>query len=126
MKRFGMTIRLKPGSEREYKRYHSAVWPEVLSKILEGNIRNDSIYFKDGVLFRYFEYHGGDLKDNWSKMAAHAKTQEWWAVMQPMQEPLSTRKKGERRAEMGKVFHLDQELVANSTLETDGHERSLV
>jgi hypothetical protein len=65
-----MTIRLTPGSEEEYKRYHSAVWPEVLSKILECNIRNYSIYFKDGVLFRYFEYHGGDLKDDWSKMAA--------------------------------------------------------
>jgi alpha-L-fucosidase len=31
-------------------------------------------------------------------------------VMQPMQEPLSTRKKGERWAEMEEVFHHDQEL----------------
>ena len=62
MKRFGMMIRLKPGTEEDYKRYHAAVWTEVLDKILECNIKNYSIYFKDGVLFSYFEYHGSDLK----------------------------------------------------------------
>jgi L-rhamnose mutarotase len=70
MKRFGMMIRLKPGSEEAYKRYHAAVWAEVLDKILECNIRNYSIYLKDSVLFSYFEYHGSDLKSDWSKMAA--------------------------------------------------------
>jgi len=59
-----------------------------LDKILECNIRNYSIYFKDDLLFSYFEYHGCDLKSDWKKMDSHAKTQEWWAVMQPMQEPL--------------------------------------
>jgi L-rhamnose mutarotase len=107
MRRFGMTIRLRPGSEEAYKRYHAAVWPEVLGKILECNIKNYSIYLKDGVLFSYFEYHGTDLKNDWNKMAAHAKTQEWWALMQPIQEPLPTRKEGEWWAEMDEVFHLD-------------------
>src|SRR5260370_41856236 len=98
MKRFGMTIRLKPGSEEAYKRYHAAVWPEVLAKIAECNIRNYSVYVKDGILFSYFEDHGSDLKSAWSKMAAHAKTQECGAVMEPMQEPLSTRKQAESSA----------------------------
>jgi L-rhamnose mutarotase len=107
MNRFGMMIRLKPGNASAYKQYHAAVWPEVLEKILECNIRNYSIYFKDDILFSYFEYHGSDLKSDWAKMAAHRKTQEWWAVMQPMQEPLPTRKEGEWWAEMEEVFHLD-------------------
>src|ERR1700731_2455915 len=100
MKRFGMLIKLKPGCEDTYRDYHANVWPEVLDKIRECNIRNYSIYFKDGLLFSYFEYHGGDLKNDLSKMAAHAKTQEWWAVMEPIQEPLPTRKQGEGWAEM--------------------------
>jgi len=83
-------IRLKPGSEERYKRYHAAVWPEVLSMIHQCNIRNYSIYLKDEILFSYFEYNGTDIKADWEKMAAHAKTQEWWAIMQPMQEPLSS------------------------------------
>jgi L-rhamnose mutarotase len=71
MQRFGMMIRLKAGSASTSKRYHAAVWPEVLDKILECNIRNYSIYFKG-----YFEYHGCDLKSDWKKMDSHAKTQE--------------------------------------------------
>ncbi len=80
MQRFGMMIRLKAGSATTYKRYHAAVWPEVLDKILECNIRNYSIYFKDDLLFSYFEYHGCDLKSDWKKMDSHAKTQEWWGL----------------------------------------------
>lgn len=106
MKRFGMVIRLRPGSADAYRAYHANVWPEVLEMIRECNIRNYSIFFKDDLLFGYFEYHGRDFKGDMSKMAAHPKTQEWWAVMQPLQDPLSTRKEGEWWAEMEEVFHL--------------------
>lgn len=107
MQRFGMTIRLKPGSAQAYTAYHRAVWPEVLEKLTECNIRNYSIYLKDDVLFSYFEYHGSDLKAEFARMAAHTRTQEWWAIMKPLQDPLATRKDGEWWAEMEEVFHLD-------------------
>ncbi len=80
MQRLGTIIRLKPGCVEDYKRYHAAVWPEVLSKISECNIRNYSIFFKDNFLFGYLEYHGTDMKEDWAKMAADPKTQEWWAI----------------------------------------------
>src|SRR5580692_10514863 len=95
MSRFGMAIKLKPGSADAYRDYHAAVWPEVLEMIKECNISNYSIYLKDDFLFSYFEYHGSDVKSDWAKMAAHTKTQEWWAVMEPLQDPLATRKRGE-------------------------------
>jgi len=107
MKRFGMVIKLKPGSEDAYRAYHAAAWPEVLEKIRECNMRNYSIYLKEDLLFTYFEYHGTDLKADWAKMAAHPKTQEWWAVIEPLQDPLPTRKEGEWWADMEEVFHLD-------------------
>lgn len=107
MRRFGSVIGIKPGRAEEYKRYHAAVWPEVLEKILECNIRNYSIYLKDDMLFSYFEYHGDDIHSDLLKMASHPRTQEWWSVMQPMQQPLSTRNEGEWWADMEEVFHLD-------------------
>lgn len=107
MQRFGMIIGLKPGNEETYKRYHAAVWPEVLEMIRECNIRNYSIFLKDNTLFSYFEYHGTDIESDWAKMAAHPKTREWWAVMGPMQAPLATRKEGEWWADMEEVFHLE-------------------
>jgi L-rhamnose mutarotase len=107
MKRYGSVIKVRPETIAEYKRYHVAVWPAVLDTIRKCNIRNYSIYLKDDFLFAYFEYHGTDYKADMAKMAADPKTQEWWAVMMPMQRPLDTRKEGEWWAEMEEVFHTD-------------------
>jgi L-rhamnose mutarotase len=107
MKRYGMAINLKPEKLQEYKQYHAAVWPGVLDMIRQCNIRNYSIYHKDGWLFSYFEYHGDDYQADMEKMAADPKTQEWWAIMKPMQLPLETRAEGEWWADMEEVFHTD-------------------
>ena len=107
MQRHGSVIRVKPEKLEEYTRYHAAVWPEILDMITKCNIRNYSIYHKDGYLFSYFEYVGADFAADMAKMAADQKTQEWWAVMKPMQQPLDTRAEGEWWAEMDEVFHLD-------------------
>jgi L-rhamnose mutarotase len=107
MQRFGQVIRLKPGVLESYKRYHAAVWPEVARKITECNIRNYSIFHKDGFLYAYFEYHGADFDADMARMGEDPKTQEWWAVMKPMQEPVATRAEGEWWASMEEVFHQD-------------------
>lgn len=102
-----MLLGLKPEAIEEYKKYHAAVWPGVLKTIGECNIHNYSIFLKDGQLFAYFEYHGSDFKADMAKMAVDKTTQEWWAIMEPMQEPIATRKPGEWWAEMQEVFHTD-------------------
>jgi L-rhamnose mutarotase len=107
MKRFGQIIGVKPESFEEYKAYHAAVWPEVLKMITACNIRNYSIYHKDGLLFAYFEYVGDDFAADMAKMAADPVTLEWWKVMKPMQDPLATRAEGEWWSDMEEVFHLD-------------------
>jgi L-rhamnose mutarotase len=50
---------------------------------------------------------GDNFESDMEKMATHAKTREWWAIMGPMQKPLETRKSGEWWAEMEEVFHLE-------------------
>jgi L-rhamnose mutarotase len=107
MKRYGSVIKLKPEAIDEYKRYHAAVWPEILDMIRKCNIRNYSIYLKDNLLFGYFEYRGSDFGADMAKMAADPKTQEWWSIMKPMQQPLQTRSEGEWWANMEEVFHTD-------------------
>ncbi|HET7213721.1 MAG TPA: L-rhamnose mutarotase [Terriglobia bacterium] len=107
MKRYGQVIRLQPGAREKYVRYHANVWPEVLRMIHECNIRNYSIFLKDDTLYAYFEYVGDDFDADMKKMAADPKTQEWWAIMGPMQQPVETRKKGEWWANMEEVFHTD-------------------
>jgi len=107
MKRYGQLIRLKPGMLERYRKYHAAAWPEVLDMIRRCNIRNYSIYHKDGYLFAYFEYVGSDFAGDMAKMAADPKTQEWWDITEPMQDPVPTRAKGEWWANMEEVFHTD-------------------
>ncbi len=107
MKRFGQLIRVRPERFEEYKEFHTRVWPEVLETIRRCHIHNYSIYSKDGLLFAYFEYHGTDYAADMARMAADPTTQEWWAIMMPMQEPLPTRAPGEWWANMPEVFHTD-------------------
>ena len=98
---------MRPGKLEEYRVHHARVWPEVLKTIRECNIRNYSIYFKNGYLFAYFEYVGGDFRADMAKMAADPKTQEWWDIMMPMQNPVEHRAEGEWWSEMEEVFHTD-------------------
>jgi L-rhamnose mutarotase len=74
MKRYGMTIRIKAGCERAYRKYYNAVWPEVVEMIRACNIANYSIFLKDDRLYSYFEYIRDDFESDMAKMADHAKT----------------------------------------------------
>jgi L-rhamnose mutarotase len=105
----GMVIGLKPEKIAEYKRLHADAWPDILDMISKCNIRNYSIFLKEpeNLLFGYWEYHGTDFDADAAKMAADPRTQEWWAVCMPCQEPLDTRKDGEWWAMMEEVFHHD-------------------
>jgi L-rhamnose mutarotase len=102
-----MVIKVKPEKLEEYKKLHQNVWPGVLKTIKECNIRNYSIFYKDGYLFSYYEYVGDNYEEDMKKMAQDPVTQEWWKLCKPCQEPLETRKEGEWWAEMEEVFHVD-------------------
>ncbi|MBM3523722.1 MAG: L-rhamnose mutarotase [Alphaproteobacteria bacterium] len=109
MRRMGMCIGLKAEKVAEYKRLHAAVWPEILQRISACGIRNYSIFLKEpeNILFGYWEYHGTDFAADAARMAADPRTQEWWKVCGPCQEPFETRKPGEWWAMMDEVFHHD-------------------
>ena len=107
MQRYGSLIKLRPEKLAEYKQLHANVWPEVLKTIRECNIRNYSIFFKDGYLFSYYEYIGDDFNADMKKMAADPHTQAWWKLTDPCQEPLETCREGEWWAGMEEFFHTD-------------------
>jgi L-rhamnose mutarotase len=107
VKRYGQLLKLRPEHEAEYVRQHAAVWPEVLDRIHRSNIRNYSIFLKDGMLFAYFEYVGSDFQADMRAMAADAATQRWWALMEPMQEKWPTANLEEWWTTMPEVFHQD-------------------
>ena len=112
VQRYGSVIGIKRESLPEYKRLHAAVWPEVLAKLNDVNVRNYSIYLaevKPGefYLFSYFEYTGDDFKADMARMAADPNTKRWWKHTDPLQTPVPTRKEGEHWHTIEEVFHMD-------------------
>ena len=107
MKRYAMVIGLKPEAEKKYREYHAAVWPGVLATIHACNIRNYSIFLHNHTLFGYYEYCGSDYGADMARMAADKTTQEWWAIMNPMQSPFPDRKQGDWWTPIEEVFHTD-------------------
>jgi L-rhamnose mutarotase len=105
LKRYGLVLGLRPEALEEYKKYHAEVWPSILKLIRDCNIRNYSIFLKDNRLFAYYEYIGTDHAADMAKIAADPDMKKWWAIMEPMQQPLETRKPGEWWAEAEEVFH---------------------
>ncbi|MDD9990078.1 MAG: L-rhamnose mutarotase [Spirochaetaceae bacterium] len=112
MKRYGLIVGLREEKIEEYNRLHADVWPDVLDRIHRSNIRNYSIFLRrlpDGkhYLFSYFEYVGSDFAVDMAAMAADPRTQEWWKITDPCQEPLPDRAEGEWWAAAQEVFHVD-------------------
>ena len=112
VQRYGSVIGIKRESLPEYKRLHAAVWPEVLAKLNDVNVRNYSIYLaevKPGefYLFSYFEYTGDDFEADMARMAADPDTKRWWKHTDPLQTPVPTRKEGEHWHTIEEVFHVD-------------------
>ena len=107
MQRYASVIGMPAANREEYERLHAAVWPEVLAKIYEVNIRNYSIYRYGELLFSYFEYVGNDFDADMKKMADDPMTQKWWDVCMPLQRPVADRKEGEWWASIPEVFHVD-------------------
>jgi L-rhamnose mutarotase len=107
MKRYGQILKIRPECRDDYVRHHAQVWPDVLEQIRRSNIRNYSIYLRDGILFAYFEYVGDDFAVDMRAMAADPATQRWWSIMEPMQEKWPTAAPAEWWSTMTEVFHLD-------------------
>ena len=105
MKRFGQLIGLKEENLDIYKKYHAEIWPEIAGMISKCNIHRYSIFHFKGLLFAYMEYTGTDFEADMAKMAADPKTNEWWDIMKPMQEPVEGRSDSEWWADMEEVFH---------------------
>ncbi len=107
MQRYASVIKVKEGMEEEYKRLHKAVWPEILKLIESCHIKNYSIYFRDGFLFNYYEYHGNDHDADIKRMRDTPRNKEWSALCMACQQTLDTIKPGEWEAPMEEVFHMD-------------------
>ena len=105
--RVASVIRLRPEHEETYRELHRAAWPDVLAALSRANVRNYSIFLRDGLLFSYLEYVGDDYQADMAAIAADEATQRWWQLTDPCQQPVESAAAGEWWAPAEEVFHLD-------------------
>ena len=109
MQRMGMVIGIRPEHIDEYKVLHAAVWPGVLAKIADCNIRNYSIFLREpeNLLFGYWEYAGSNFEADMAALAQLPVSKRWLALTDPCQQRLPSAADGEWWSAMPEVFHLD-------------------
>ena len=79
MQRIAFTMRIKPGTEEEYRRRHHQVWPELLADLKRAGCQNYSIYLRNTELFAYMEVE--DFQHYLESMANSRASERWEAQM---------------------------------------------
>ena len=108
IQRFASVIGLKAEFEQQYRELHANVWPSVLKRIEQSNIRNYSIYtmiiLGENYLFGYFEYVGSDYESDMALMADDPIIQKWWNETDKCQNKMPNSQSNEQWSVMEKVF----------------------
>ncbi len=106
MQRFGEVIKVKPEKYEEYKKLHNKIWPGIVEKQKEANMQNFTIFYRDGYLFKYFEYVGNDYEADMKKLAADEENRRWLTFTDNCQTPVDGVREGEWWAPMENIFHI--------------------
>ena len=79
MKREAFKMYLKPGFEKEYKKRHAAIWPELKKLLEESGISDYSIFWdkETNILFAVQKTDGNGSQD----LGDNPIVQKWWAYM---------------------------------------------
>ena len=104
MERIGLTMRLLPGQEAEYRRRHAAVWPEMLDALRAAGARDYSIFINGDELIAYLEVDDFDAFR--ASMAAAPVNDRWQAEMASLIDPLTDPATGFHQR-LEEIFHLD-------------------
>ena len=79
MQRIAFIMRIKPGTEEEYRRRHQQVWPELLADLKQAGCSRYSIYMRGLDLFAYMEVE--DFEGFLNVMAASKVSEHWEQFM---------------------------------------------
>ena len=107
--RYCLALDLKddPQLIAEYKKYHEAVWPEILVSIKEAGVEKAEIYLAGNRMFMILEVNNSFSFEKKGAMdAANPKVQEWEDLMWKYQQAIPSAKEGEKWVIMDKVWEL--------------------
>ena len=85
MKRNAFIMKLKKGSEDEYKKRHDEIWPELKEELTKAGIYDYSIYLdeKTLTLFAFQKLSDDNTAD---ELPNNPVVREWWDYMADIME----------------------------------------
>lgn len=111
MKAYAQTLLLRDDPEKieMYKKYHQAVWPEVLADIRQGGINEMKIFLRGRRMFMYIETNDDYDPTNGLRRAGSSspRSREWNELMATLQERAPEADTSEWWAPMELVFDLN-------------------
>jgi L-rhamnose mutarotase len=84
--RFAFKMKLKPGYEEEYKRRHSAIWPELSALLKETGICDYSIFLDEETLTLFAVQKMDERVGGSQNLGHHPVVKKWWAYMADIME----------------------------------------
>ncbi len=104
MRRASFKMKLKPGFEKEYKRRHDKIWPELVKELEKAGVFDYSIYLdkETNILFAFQKLKDDNKAD---ELPESPIVKKWWAYMadimdtNPDNSPVCT--------DLIEVFHMD-------------------
>ena len=111
MKSYAMALDLIDDSSvvEKYKKYHQAVWPEVLAGLRDIGICKMKIFLHGRRMFMYLETTDYfEPNRDLMRYASSKRASEWDTLMREFQEPVPGAGPNEWWAPMEEVFDLDQ------------------
>lgn len=84
MQRIAFFMRIKPGTEAEYRRRHQQVWPDMLAELKAAGCQNYSIFLNGLQLFAYLEV--ADFVRFREHLASSAVSERWENTMSDILE----------------------------------------
>lgn len=97
-------MKLRPGSEHEYRKRHDPIWPELHATLKEHGVHNYSIFLESnsGNLFAYVEI---ESESAWEKIAETEVCRRWWKSMSELM--LTNADDSPQSIALREVFHID-------------------
>ncbi|GAC1315069.1 MAG: L-rhamnose mutarotase [Chloroflexota bacterium] len=110
MQTFGLTLCLKPDPDTiaEYRRYHTAVWPEVTARLRACGVQQMQIFLRGTRLFMYLITDDAfDPARDFRRINDDAVSARWNELMATLQERAPEADPDEWWAPMEQVFNLE-------------------
>jgi len=85
VKRVGFKMKIKPGNEKEYKRRHEHIWPELRKALTQAGIRDYSI-FLDRDTLTLFAVQKLEEENSVKSLPEQEIMKKWWDYMKDLME----------------------------------------